>query len=87
MHPYTSPGKLTPDVNTPVHPPRTGVNTASGIRGQGVEEDVVKVRIGVATRTSGACGGRLRASKLAAATQDEVAPGENARMTPRAADS
>jgi len=47
----------TPDVDIPVRPPRTGVNTASGVQGLGVEEVVVLgVRIGVATRTRGAGG-------------------------------
>jgi len=53
-----------------------GLNTAAGARGLGVEEAaVLEVGIGVATRTRGAGGG-----------QDEVAPGENGRMTPHAAD-
>ena len=130
MHPQTSPGKLTPDVDVLVRPPRTGVNTASGARGLGVEEvAVLEVRTGVATRkltpdidvlvrpprtgvntaygarglgveevavlgvrtrvatrTLGAGGGRLQANELAAAIQDEVAPGENCRMTPHAVD-
>ena len=51
------------------------------------EVAVLEVRIGVATRTRGAGGGRLQVSKLAAAIQDEVAPGENVRMTPCAADA
>ena len=52
------PKKLAPDVDIPVRPPRTGVNTATGVRGLGVEEVVVlEVRIGVATRTRGAGGG------------------------------
>jgi len=47
-----------PDVDVPVRSPRTGVNTAPGIRGLGVEEVVVlEVWIGVATRTRGAGGG------------------------------
>ena len=58
MHPQTEPKKLAPDVDIPVRPPRTGVNTATGVRGLGVEEVVVlEVRIGVATRTRGAGGG------------------------------
>ena len=45
MHPQTEPKKLTPDVGIPVRPPRTGVNTASGVRGPGVEEvAVLKIR-------------------------------------------
>ena len=48
----------TPDLDIPVRPPRTGVKTAFGVRGLGVEEFVVlEVRIGVATRTRGAGGG------------------------------
>jgi len=47
-----------PDVDVPVRSPRTGVKTAPGIRGLGVEEVVVlEVWIGVATRTRGAGGG------------------------------
>ena len=58
MHPQTKPKKLAPDVEIPVRPPRTGVNTAPGVRGLGVEEVVVlEVRTGVATRTRGAGGG------------------------------
>ena len=87
MHPQTSPEKLTPDVDIPVCPPRTGVNTASGVRGQGVEEvAVLEVWIGVATHTCGAGGGRLQANELAAAIQNEVARGEIGCMTPHAAD-
>jgi len=42
----------------PVCPPRAGVNTASGVRGLGVEEAAaLESRIGVATRTRGAGGG------------------------------
>ena len=37
MHPHTSHEKPTPDVDVPVRPPQTGVNTASGVRGLGVE--------------------------------------------------
>jgi len=49
VHPHTSTEKLTPDVNIPVSPPRTGVNTAFGAQGQGVgEAAVLKVGIGVA---------------------------------------
>ena len=47
---------------------------------------VLEVRIGVATHTCGAGGGRLQADELAAAIQDKVAPGENGCMTPHAAD-
>jgi len=36
-----NPKKLTPDVDTPVRPPRKSANTASGVRGLGVEEVVV----------------------------------------------
>ena len=79
MHPQTSPEKLTPNADIPVRSPRTGVNTTSGVRGLGVEEVIVlEVRIGVATSTCGAGGGRLQADELAAAIQDEVAPGEMA---------
>jgi len=47
-----------PDVNVPVRSPRAGVNTAAIVRGLGVEEaEVLKVRIGVATRARGAGGG------------------------------
>ena len=68
MHPQTEPEKLTPDVDIPVRPPRSGVSTVSGVRGLGVEEVLVlKVRIGVATRTRGASGERLQANELAAA--------------------
>ena len=53
----------------------------------GVEEVLVlEVRIGVATHTFGTGGRRLHANELAAAIQDEVAPGENGCMTPYAAD-
>jgi len=46
VHPQTEPKKLAPDVAIPVRPPRTGVNTATGVRGLGVEEVVVlEVRI------------------------------------------
>jgi len=39
---------LSPDVDVPVFPPRTGVNTTSGVRGLGVDEVVVfEVRTGV----------------------------------------
>ena len=31
-------GVMTPDVDIPVHPPRTGVSAAPGARGLGVEE-------------------------------------------------
>jgi len=59
--PQTEPKKLPPDVNIPVRPPRTGVNTAPDVRGLGVEEVVISSqsydRIGVATRTRGAGGG------------------------------
>ena len=72
--------KLRPNADIPFRPPRTGVNTASGVRGLGVEEVVVlEIRIGVATHTCGAGGGRLQADELAAAIQDEVVPGENER--------
>ena len=65
MHPQAEPKKPTPDVDIPVCPPRTGVNTASAVWGLGVEEVVVlEVRIGVATRTNGAGGGRLQANEL-----------------------
>ena len=64
------------------------MNAAPGVRGLGVEEVAVfEVRIGVATRTRGAGGGRLKAIELAASVQDEVAPGENGRMTSDAADT
>ena len=87
MHPLTPPEKLTPDVDIPVRPPRTGVNTTSGVRGLGVEEvALLEVRIRVATHTCGTGGGRLQADELAAAIQNEVAPGENGCMTPHAAD-
>ena len=77
----TKPNKLTPDVDIPNRSPRTGVSTVPGVRGLGVEEvAVLEVRIVVATRTRGAGGGRLQASKLGAAIQDEVAPGEIGRM-------
>ena len=86
MHPQTEPKNLTPDVDIPVRPPRTGVNTASGVRGLGVEEvEVLEIWIRVATRTRGAGGWWLQVNELAAAIQDEVAPGENGRMTPHAA--
>ena len=51
--------KLKPDVDISVRPPRRGVNTASGVRGLGVEEVIVleERAIGVATRTRGAGGG------------------------------
>ena len=49
----------------------------------GAEEvAVLEVRIGVTTCTRGA----LQAKELAAAIQDEVAPGEDDRMTPPVAD-
>ena len=52
LHPQTEPKKLTLDVDIPVCPPRTGVKSASGVRGLGAEEDVaLEIRIGVATRT------------------------------------
>ena len=61
----------------PVRPPRTGVNIAPGVRGLDVEEVLVlEDRTGVATRALGAGGWRLQANELAAAVQDEVAPGE-----------
>jgi len=70
-----------------VRPPRTGVNAASLVRGLGVEEvEVIEATIGVATRERDAGGVRLHASKLAAPFQDGVAPGENGRMNPHAAD-
>ena len=54
MHPQTEPKKLAPDVDIPVRPPRTGVNTVPGVRRLSVEEALVlEVRIGVATRTRG----------------------------------
>ena len=62
------------------------MNTASGIRGLGVEEvAVLEVRIGVATRTRGEGCGRLQVNELAAdeKIKDEVAPGKNSRITPR----
>jgi len=31
VHPKTEPKKLAPDVDIPVRPPRTGVNTATGV--------------------------------------------------------
>jgi len=56
--PSAEPKKLTPDVDIPVRPPRTGVSTVSGVRGLGVEEVLVlEVRIRVATRMRGAGGG------------------------------
>ena len=62
VHPRTSPEILTPDVDVPVRPPRTGVNAASGVRGMGVEEAVVlEVRIRVANRARGT-GGRFSIS-------------------------
>ena len=64
-----------------------GVNPTPGVRGLGVEEVVIlKVRIRVATHTYGTSGRRLKANELAAAIQDEVAPGESGCMTPHAAD-
>jgi len=61
-----------PDVDVPVRPPETGVNTASDVRGLGVEKAaVLKVRTGVATRARGAGGGRLQANELAAPVQDD----------------
>ena len=47
---------------------------------------ILEVRIRVAIHTCGTGGGRLQADELAAAIQDEVAPGENGCMTPHAAD-
>jgi len=53
------------------------VNIAPGVRGLDVEEVLVlEDRTGVATRALGAGGWRLQANELAAAVQDEVAPGE-----------
>ena len=87
MRPQTPPEKLTPNADIPVRPPRTGVNTTSGVLGLTVKEVVIlEVRIGIATHTCGAGGGRLQANGLAAAIQDEVASGENGCMTPHAAD-
>ena len=51
---------------------------------------VLEVRIGVATRARCVGDGRLQANELAAPAapvQDEVASGENGRMTPHAKDS
>jgi len=85
MHSHTPPESLTPDVDVPVRTPRTGVSTAPGVRGLGLEEVVVlEVRTGVAIRARGAGGGRLQADKLAAPVKDEGATGENGRMTPNA---
>ena len=47
---------------------------------------VLEVRIGVATRARGAGGGRLQANELVDQVRDEVASGENDRMTAHAAD-
>ena len=64
ISPSHSSEKLTPDVDVSLRPPRTGVDTASGVRGLGVGGIVViKVRIGVA-RARGAGGGRLQANEL-----------------------
>jgi len=49
-------------------------------------EEAIRNRAGVATRTCGAGDGRLQADELAAPVQDEVAPGENGRVTSHAAD-
>ena len=58
MNPQTEPKKLTPDVDIPARSPRTGVKTAPGVRGLGVEEvTVLEVRIKVANRTRGEGGG------------------------------
>ena len=63
------------------------MNPTPGVRGLGVEEVLIlEVRIRVTAHTCGTGGRRLQADKLAAAIQDEVAPGENGCMTPHAAD-
>ena len=81
MHSRTLPETLAPDVDVPVRPPRTGVNTASSVRGKGVKEVAVfKVRTEVAIRTRGTGGGRLQVNELAAPVQDEVVPGESCRI-------
>jgi len=36
MHPKVSSEKLTPNIDVPIRPPRTGVNASSGVRGLGV---------------------------------------------------
>jgi len=41
VHSQTEPKIATPDVDIPVHPPRTGVISAPGVRGLGVEEVAV----------------------------------------------
>jgi len=61
------------------------VSAASGVRGLGVEEVAVALEVGIeaATRARGAGSGRLQPNEPA--VQDEVAPGDNGRMTPHAA--
>jgi len=49
------------------------------------EVAVLEVRTGVDTRMRGTGGGQLQAYELAVPVRDEVAPGENYRMTQRAA--
>jgi len=87
VRPHVLYEKLTPDIDVPVRPPRTGVNAASGVQVLGVEEaELLEVRTGVATHARDAGSGRLQPNELVAAVQDEVAPDVNSRMSPCAAD-
>ena len=86
LHLRTSTEKLTPGVDVPVRPPRTGANAASDVRGLSLERphfselrpESPSARVALAT-------GDYRPNELGASVQDEAAPGEGFSMIPHAA--